>query len=791
MIKTLRRKTTADLRLHWKQFLAVWLVVVLGVAFYGAMYPSGIGLKDSIYRTYQQLNFMDYQIKLAPASWRAVSKLRLIPGLAAVEGRLVVESGVQLDPQRDTLTTLRLVSLPDDGAPAVNQVDVHTGRPAQDDMEILLLQRFAERHGIQPGDELRVWINGQHYHLRVAGLVFSPEYLVAGRSREIPFPATSSFGVAWMSYSRLAGLARMGGQINEIVMRLENSPPTAAQDAAARQAIRQSLAGYDDVEIFSRVQTASGGVIDANVNGNFPVLITFSLLFLAGGLAITGVLLGRIVQSERQRIGTLRALGVTRAELVIHYLSFGALIGVSGGLVGSALGYLNSFVVMMPFVTTIAGSYLPGFTNRPQWSFILAGFAVVVLGTTLAGAYPAWVESGTPPGVALRPPAPRTPSALSRLPLGFLPLALRQALRNLLRVPGRSLGTLLGVMAGSVMVFSAIAILSTLNSSFDSYYASGQFDLRLLTDRLQPGRSLEEDIRSTAGVQGVQAALYGPATVSSAARAEFNTLALALDETQPFLELEGLDGPAAFSSAEGVWIGSNLARVLHVGVGDTISLKAMDETRQAKVLGIVSQVMGSPVFVPRSLVVDWMPGRTYLANAALIRVAPGQKDAVREALAAIPGVISVEDYAAFVGDLRAYVAYWQQTTLIFFLFGCLLTLVVILNTVSATLHEQQSDLAILRSLGVSQGEIAAGVLLDLLIMAGLGIALGVPLGREIGFYLTRAYDTDFYGMIPAVQPVFYWLGSAVMLLLVLLAALPGLRAVQKIDLGQVSKSQSI
>ena len=83
-------------------------------------------------------------------------------------------------------------------------------------------------------------------------------------------------------------------------------------------------------------------------------------------------------------------------------------------------------------------------------------------------------------------------------------------------------------------------------------------------------------------------------------------------------------------------------------------------------------------------------------------------------------------------DIRAYVEYWRQTTMMFFLFGCLLTLVVILNTVSATLHEQQSDLAILRSLGVSPHEIAAEVLLDLLIMACLGIGLGVPLGREIG-----------------------------------------------------------
>jgi putative ABC transport system permease protein len=704
---------------------------------------------------------------------------------------LVVESGVQLDPQREAFTTLRLISLPDQGLPAVNQVDIPVGRGIQNDKEILLLKRFAEQHGIRLGDEMIVWINGEHYHLRVAGLAFSPEYLVAGRSREIPFPATSSFGVAWMPYSELAGLARMSGQINEIVVRSANSPTDAGQIAATAQMIQQALSSYQDLEVFSRVQTASGGVIDANVNGNFPVLITFSLLFLVGGLVVTGILLGRMVQSERQRIGTLRALGVTRAELVLHYLSFGAIIGISGGFVGSFLGYLNSFVVMMPFVTAIAGGYLPGFTNRPQWGFILFGFAVVSLGATLAGAYPAWAESGTPPGVALRPPTPRTPSAISRLPLNSLPLGLRQALRNLLRVPGRSLGTILGVMAGSVMVFSAMAILSTTDTSFEAYYASGAFDLRLFTNRLQPGRSIEDDIRRTPGVQDVQAVLYGSATVSSASHSGFNTLAMAVDETQPFVKLQGLTGAPAFSNAEGVWIGHNLARVLQVGVGDTISLKALDETRQAKVLGVVSQVMGSPVFVPRGLVVEWMPGRTYLANAALIRTFPGQKASVRESLADVPGVIAVEDYADFVNDIRNYVEYWRQTTMMFFAFGCLLTLVVVLNTVSATLHEQQSDLAILRSLGIGRGEIAAGVLFSLLMMAGLGIALGAPLGCEIGFRLTQAYDTDFYGLVPTLQPAFYWWGTGGMLLIVLLAALPGLRAVQRIDLGQVSKSQSI
>jgi putative ABC transport system permease protein len=129
--------------------------------------------------------------------------------------------------------------------------------------------------------------------------------------------------------------------------------------------------------------------------------------------------------------------------------------------------------------------------------------------------------------------------------------------------------------------------------------------------------------------------------------------------------------------------------------------------------------------------------------------------------------------------------------LIFGLFGFLLTLAVILNTVSANLHEQRNELAILRSLGITRREIIQVVLLELLIMAGIGIAIGVPLGRAMGFNMLKFYDNDFYGLVLGMQPVVYVCGIGALLAIVILAAIPGLRSVQKMDLGQVSKSQSI
>ncbi len=532
----------------------MWLVVTLGTTFYGAMYPAGVNMLKSIYRTYDQLKYLDFQVQTDAAfAPDVVEQVRAIPGVEAAEGRLVIEGGLQPDPDHNYLINLRLISIPDEGQPAVNQYALRSGHDLRAAGEVLLLERFAKQHGIKAGDTLRVLVGDQMVELTVAGIVFSPEYLVSGRSPEAPFPTPSTFGVAWMRYSELDALAGRDGNINDIAIHLEGKAdqPRRALKASVEAALRDLFAGESGVVIAGREQTASGGIVMALINGNFPLMRFYSGMFLAGGTVITGILLARLVESERRRIGTLRSLGVTRRELVIHYLTFGLIIGVSGGVAGSILGYLNSFWVMQTFLNYIAGGSLPGFVNVPQIPFILLGFVIVVLGSTFAGVYPAWTQSATPPGIALRPATPKTPNALSRMPLGFLPLALRQTVRNLLRAPGRSIGTALGILAGAMMIFSALAMWDTMNVRFAEFFDANAYDLRVDMNSLYPADTLEAQVRAIEGVQSAQAALIGPTTAINASGKAFDTVAISVDGRDPYFDLKTLEGEAAFSRTDG------------------------------------------------------------------------------------------------------------------------------------------------------------------------------------------------------------------------------------------------
>jgi hypothetical protein len=197
------------------------------------------------------------------------------------EGRLIVESGLQVDPDHNYLISLRLVSVPDDRAPTVNLSDIRSGHDIRAPGEVLLLERFAKQHGYEAGDTLRVLVGDQTVDLTIAGIVFNPEYLVSGRSPESPFPTPSTFGVAWMRYDELAALSGRTGEINDIAIHLEGSASQSRTDLkdSVESALRDLLT--DKAVIYGRDQTASGGVVTALINGNFPLMRFYSGMFLA------------------------------------------------------------------------------------------------------------------------------------------------------------------------------------------------------------------------------------------------------------------------------------------------------------------------------------------------------------------------------------------------------------------------------------------------------------------------------------------------------------------------------
>ena len=170
-IPALDRKLFRDLWEMKGQALAIAAVVASGVT----MYVTYLSNFDSLRRTqsayYERFRFADVFAQCKRAPLRLGERIEAIPGVARTDLRVVAD--VTLDvPGFDEPATGRLISVPAEGRPRLNDVFLARGRwiEAGRSDEVIANEVFADAHGLVPGDSVAALINGRRRELRIVGL---------------------------------------------------------------------------------------------------------------------------------------------------------------------------------------------------------------------------------------------------------------------------------------------------------------------------------------------------------------------------------------------------------------------------------------------------------------------------------------------------------------------------------------------------------------------------------------------------------------------------------------------
>ena len=206
----LDRKLLRDLRAGRRQFLAVSLVVMLGITLYIGSASSFENLHASYDRSYQELAFADFTVSCERAPSSVVDRARALPGVYGVVGRWSEEITIDKPRARERQVYGRVISLPDRGRPEVNRILLREGALPRGprDRAVLLESQFAQYHGYRPGGIIRLVVDGEEEDYRVAGLVSSPEYIIVIRSKEFQMPMAGMFGVVWMAHTQARSCSR-------------------------------------------------------------------------------------------------------------------------------------------------------------------------------------------------------------------------------------------------------------------------------------------------------------------------------------------------------------------------------------------------------------------------------------------------------------------------------------------------------------------------------------------------------------------------------------------------------
>lgn len=219
----------------------------------------------------------------------------------------------------------------------VNLVCLMKGNlPAASD-EIAIDRMYADNNDMQIGDMLQVGSK----KLLVTGLVALPDYsCLFSDNNDMMFDAVK-FGVAITTQE---GFDQFG--TDKITYRYaftyNNPPASEEEEKELSDSFMEVLAGRTTTSLKGYIPRYANQAIQFtgdDMGGDksmMQVLLYILIVIMAFVFAVTT---SNTISKEASVIGTLRASGYTRKELLIHYISLPLLVTLAAALVGNILGY--------------------------------------------------------------------------------------------------------------------------------------------------------------------------------------------------------------------------------------------------------------------------------------------------------------------------------------------------------------------------------------------------------------------------------------------------------------------
>jgi putative ABC transport system permease protein len=474
-----------------------------------------------------------------------------------------------------------------------------------------------------------------------------------------------------------------------------------------------------------------------------------------------------------------------------HFASFGLAIVLVGAAAGIPLGiWLGRGLTSM----------YTKFFHFPQLTFRVSALAIVVsVGTTIAAALIGALTAVR--RVASLPPADgmggETPSGFGRSLLDRLHVLrvvsppVRMILRSLQRAPLRTTLSILAMsMAGMILVVGQFSF-DALESMIDVHFRTAQTDDTTVELTEARGDDVLHAIARLPGVTRAEPLRVVPIRI----RAGHHTRRVALfglERTATLRRLVGTNGRQVFLPLRGLVLTSKLAEVLDVRPGDDIVVEALSGSRPVATMRVgtlVDESIGVAAYAPREDVNRFMREGPSL-SAILLGVRADRAAELYATLKSMPMVASVSLREAMLASIRKTIVeniYISASMIV--IFACVIAFGVIYNGARIALSERGRDLASLRVLGFSKGEVGAMLVGEQAVLTLVSIPIGFGGGWALSLWIARMFDSEVYRIPLVISGRTYGISFLIIAIAATATAFVVQRRIGSLDLVEVLKTR--
>ena len=589
----------------------------------------------------------------------------------------------------------------------VDLCNVTEGEDADEKGEVILSEGYAVNMEISIGDQIRIGEEGY----TVTGFFQRPDYLYMMENEDDSYKNISTFFLAYMPEEDFAELGEMNCQY---LVRYNGN-----EDTDFRRAVndKYQMHSYTAAEENQRI-------VMVRSQAEMFLIMSWMLLCILPlvAVALICIIISRKVKTEQQMIGTLSAMGYTRAQLARHYAGFAAIPGIIGGVLTSVV----AAAVAQPYGELGLTDYEPmRISCSLSWYAAVLGIVIPTVMYVLAALLSVRRLLRQNTVLLLNGSGDEGRRKLRRVLAGRkLSFRIKFAVRLLIGSPARSFVVFLGIFLGSFIMLTGFSIYDSARHMADTVQVTaGEYEYQYVLGELLYENPYGGELILAAPVEGE--------------RGETLTV-MGTDNEQSLLNLTDKEGQK-ISTKDGYYITSLAAYLCGWKTGDRVTLYNPLSLEQihTRISGIVENDTAQIIYASRANAAE-MTGVD--KNAGNMIISEEKLDIPENIVESESRKSDLEEQVDTIIDQTSYMI---DTMVGLGIVICIASVYVAVNML---VSENRRNISMLKVLGYPDRKIGCIVLGSNHVFLPLGIFLSIPAAYAFCGLFFRMF-ADMMGML--------------------------------------------
>lgn len=526
----------------------------------------------------------------------------------------------------------------------------------------------------------------------------------------------------------------------------------------------------------------------------------FPLFFFLVSALVCLTTMTRMVDEQRQEIGTLKALGYSKGSIAFKYITYSAVASILGGIFGAIIG-------MIIFPTVIFNAWgimytLPEVSLDPDIPLGILAVSLASIITVTAAVAACYKELMETPALLMRPKAPKNGKKilLERFTLVWKHFNFIQKVtaRNIFRYKKRFFMTVIGISGCSALLVAGFGIQDSIGEIATKQYEEiFKFDVSMQYEndiKLSQKEKALKELKEHKGIlDATEMAVYH-GFYADKGEDKGVDLYVSLDqkEFKNFISLRTrVNHDTVELSDNGAVITEKLAKDKHLSIGDTFKVDNGDGVKKSvKITGICENYVGHALYMSK----DYYKS-VYHKEASATAMYAIMKDTSTEAETELgntfmkhKAIDSISFYSGIASSFQDTIASLSIVIVVLIISAGLLAFVVLYNLTNVNISERLREIATIKVLGFYDNEVSAYVYRENIILTLIGGCVGLVLGIGLHHLIMSLAELDTVMFGRNINLISFFYALAITMVFAVIVNLVMYRKLKKIPMVESLKS---